>query len=118
MTDDETRLEPSPAEGSSAFDRLAKEIARLDLMQAFDFLPHNAKLYKVEKSWKTSIIMDDPKVRGVETLLEFERAVCDPDVIIVYVPATALISEEGIHRICKRNATGKTILKEVTSDEF
>ena len=118
MTKDTISRESSDNEGSRAFDKMAEEIARLDVLQDYEFLPHNAKLYTVEKSWKTSIIKDDPKVREVETLLEFERAVCDHDVVIVYVPATALISNEGIHRICKRNATGKTILKEVTSDEF
>ncbi len=108
--------EPSPKEGSDAFEKLAREIARRDALEHFEFLPHNSKLYRVEKSWKTSIIKDDPKVREVGSLLEFERAVCDSNINIIFIPSTALISDDGIIRVCQRNAVGKTILKEENDD--
>lgn len=106
----------SDQDTSRVFDKIAKEIARRDLLQEFEFLPHNSKLYTVEKNWKAAIIRDDPKVKEVGTLLDFERAVCDPDVVFIYIPSSALISNEGIHRVCARNATEKTILKEAQDD--
>ena len=105
----------SPADSGAKltpFDKLSREIARRDIMGDFEHLSHGSRLYTLETNWKSSIIIDDFKAREVQTLTEFERAVADPDTDFIYIPSSALITREGIERVCDRNALSKIIFKE------
>ena len=114
MPSSDNKSTPSETCGAilTPFDKLSREIARRDLLDNFDFLPHGSRLYTLDNNWKSSIIVDSFDAYRVDTLTELEGAVADPQIDFILIGKSALISREGIERICQRNALSKVIFKE------
>ena len=97
----------------TAFEKLAREIALKDAKQDFEYLPHNSKLYFVEKGWKSFMIKDDPRVVEVLSLLEFREALEKARASVIFIPISAVITIEGIKRVCQRSGADTAVFKEV-----
>ncbi len=113
-TSDKDNTAPSediPSGGADALTKLAREIARRDAMEGWDPLPHDSKLYFVEKGWKSLIINDDPAVETVMSLWEMERAF-KRGVIYVFIPSDATVTIEGIEKVCERSGVTVSVLLE------
>jgi hypothetical protein len=76
------------------------------------FLPHGCRLFQVAPGWESAMIRRDKGVGVAETLLEFEAALRDPGVKIVFMPFGARITEQDLEKICQRNGVSKTLFKE------
>lgn len=102
------------AAGASNIDIVARQTARLRAMETgpVEILPHGTRLYFVDKGWESSIIEGDPNVRTVATLRALEEAFKDPEVGTVFVPKGALVTLDGLTRICRKYAAPKVIYKE------
>lgn len=77
------------------------------------FLPHGSRLFQVASGWESNMIRRDKGVAEASTMLEFEAALRDPDVKIVFVPLNAIMTNADIEKICQRNGVTRTIFKEV-----
>ena len=93
---------------------IARQAARLRVMETgpMEILPHGTRLYFVDKGWESSIIEGDPNVRIAADLRAFEEAFKDPEVGTVFVPKGALVTLDGLTRICRKYAVPKVIYKE------
>jgi hypothetical protein len=102
------------AAADSNIEIVARQAARLRAMESgpMEILPHGTRLYFVDKGWESSIIEGDPNVRTVATLRAFEEAFKDPEVGTVFVPKGALVTLDGLTRICRKYAVPKVIYKE------
>jgi len=102
------------AAAKSNIEIVARQAARLRAMEAgpMEVLPHGTRLYFVDKGWESSIIETDPNVRTVADLRAFEEAFKDPEVGTVFVPKGALVTLDGLMRICRKYAVPKVIYKE------
>ena len=116
MSSDNAQTAPDTAHGQtrglSAFDKLPREVSRREILDDYELLAHNTRLYLLENDWKSVIIKEDFTPKRVETLTQLEAAVANPDDEIILIPETALISREGLERICQRNAQTKVIFTE------
>ena len=101
----------------SAFEKLAREIALRDAKEDFEYLPHGSKLYFVEKGWKSFMIKDDPRVVEVLSLLELGEALEEKRTSIIFVPISAVISIEGIRKVCQRYGADIAVFKEVEGND-
>ena len=77
------------------------------------FLPHGCRLFQVASGWESNMIRRDKGVAEASTMLEFEAALRDQDVKIVFVPLNAIMTNADIEKICQRNGVSKTLFKEV-----
>ena len=77
------------------------------------FLPHGCRMFQVIEGWESAMIRQDKSVRTCDTLLTLEEAVKDEDVQVIFIPQGALITDEGIEKVCQRNGVTKTLFKEV-----
>jgi len=104
--------------GSEILQNIAVTAAKMSsTRQGHSHLPHGSKLYWVDHGWKSSMIGDDILIQTVTTLREFEEAMQASEVHTIFMPQDALISIQGIEKICQRNGVPKTIFKEVENDE-
>jgi hypothetical protein len=76
------------------------------------FLPHGSRLFLVAPGWETKTIAADRHVATCKTVMEFQSAMQDENVQIVFVPADALLQQADIERVCQRCAAAKTIFAE------
>ena len=96
----------------TAFDKLAREVVRREVLDDYELLAHNTRLYPLENDWKSIIIKEDFAPHTVHTLTELETALADKGIEIILISASALISREGLERVCARTASSKIIFTE------
>lgn len=100
---------------SSALDKLAIVAAQQKAMEEGEALslPHGARLFDVEKGWASTVIRQDENVVVAETLLSLEAALQRADTKVIFIPSGSLLQDKDIEKLCQRNATIKTIFREV-----
>ena len=76
------------------------------------FLPHGSRLFFVAPGWETKTIAADRHVATCKTIMEFQSAMRDEKVRVVFIPADALLVQEDIERVCQRGSAAKTIFSE------
>lgn len=93
---------------------LATAVAQQNAMERrCKFLPHGGRLFEVEQGWESAVIRKDGNVIVADTLLVLESALRDPENKVIFIPAGALMTEQDIEKLCRRNASAKTLFKEV-----
>jgi hypothetical protein len=111
MTTDATARQPVPSE---LLEQVASAVAQQKAMDGGPtFLPHGCRLFRIASGWESNMIRRDKGVTTCETLLEFEAALRNPDVKVVFLTADAIITDADIEKICQRNGVTKTLFKEV-----
>lgn len=94
--------------------KIAAAAAEAGAMEkSLTMLGHGCRLFDVPQGWESAAIRHDKGVRVCDTLLSLEEAVKDGDVKVIFIPADAMITLEGIERVCQRNAAVKTLFREV-----
>jgi hypothetical protein len=76
-------------------------------------LSHGCRLFTVEQGWESLTISREKSVATADTLLTLEQALRDPENKVIFIPLGALMTEQDIEKLCRRNATVKTLFKEV-----
>ena len=107
---------PPKGHETSVFDKMARRVVRQAVQTQPVTLPNETLVYTVEKGWKSAIIENDPRMVEVSSLSEFEQAVRKPEVHLIYVPHSALVTIDGMKRVCARNAATKVVYKEVENN--
>lgn len=74
-------------------------------------MPHGVRLFRVMQGWESTVIRQSSAV--ADTPRALEAALRDSDVKTVLIPLEAALSDADIERLCARNATIKTLFREV-----
>jgi hypothetical protein len=77
------------------------------------FLPHGSRLFEAEQGWESLTISRGPGVATADTLLSLEQALRDDENKLIFIPLGALMTDQDIEKVCRRNASVRTIFKEV-----
>jgi hypothetical protein len=108
-----SKLDQSHLMSTDKLDEVGSVVAQQKAMgRGPTFLPHGCRLFRVSPGWESSMIRKDKAVTTVETLLDLEAAIRNPDLKVVFIPLGAIITEPDIEKICGRNGLAKTLFKE------
>lgn len=93
--------------------RLAALVAQMSAAERpFRFLPHGGKLFCLRSGWEAEVVRAEKGVAYADTLLSFEAALRDHEILSIFVPKDALMAESDIEKLCRRNGVGKNIFRE------
>lgn len=98
---------------------LARVIAMHNAMsRGMKFLPHGSMLYEIECGWESFALETGPDAAvRVSSRRDFENAIKDPDMPIIFIPRDCLLSLEEIEKICQRHGITKTVYQEVDKEQ-
>lgn len=99
---------------TETLDELGAAVAQQKAMERGPvFLPHGCRLFQVASGWESNMIRRDKGVATAASMLEFEAALRDQEVKVVFIPVNAIMTDADVEKICQRNGVTKTIFKEV-----
>ena len=81
--------------------------------RSFRMLSHGSRLFTVEEGWESDSLVRDATVRKCDTLLELDDAMKNPQIKKIFMSKSALITEQDVDKVCRRNGATKTLFKEV-----
>lgn len=74
---------------------------------------HGSKIAKLPaESWQAGVIRSAADTVIVSNPAAMRAALADPDTVVIFVPATAVLTPEFINRACTESALDKTIILE------
>lgn len=77
---------------------------------------HNCRLARLNPgSWQVEMIRQSGDVATVESATDFRTAMASPDIAVIFLPQTAMITAEIIERICSESPLSKMIIWETAA---
>ena len=78
------------------------------------FLPHGSRLFTLDQGWETASIAAQSGVAQADSMLTLDEAMRDAEVKVIFIPASARLSDADIEKVCQRNGATKTLFREAT----
>ncbi len=102
-----------PANAPANMDEVAYIIAQQKAMERGGLtLSHGCRLFRTVAGWESAALRKDPDMRSCETLLDLEAALRDTETLVIFIPQGAMMTDEDIAKVCRRNGVTKTLFKE------
>lgn len=82
------------------------------LKSEYKIMPHGSRLITVQPGWEMDYLVKNNPDAVKDTLRGLEAALQNPDIKTIFMTRAALMTENDIVRVCQRNPTPKTLVRE------